>query len=381
MKNMKSKFLFALTVMLFLAKPVFAFETKAKNAILVDAQTGEYLFAKDYEKMVPPASMSKLMTIYLIFDELKKGNISLEDVFTVSENAWKKGGAATGGSTMFLKIGDEVKVEDLIKGIIIQSGNDACIVVAENIGGSEEEFVGMMNEKAQDLGLEHSHFANSTGLPHPDHRMSVEDLAKLAEKIINEFPEFYHVFAQKEFTYNGIKQGNRNPLLYSMKNADGLKTGHTEEAGFGLVASAKKGDRRLIAVMAGMNSNKERSDEANNIMNYGFSEFENYTILKAEEDVAEVPVWYGKEKTVLVGVEKDLIKTMLRSKSRKAKIKIVYDEPITAPIAKGQKVGEVVLKYNGEKTTYPLVAKSEVKRAGLFGRFIENVKYLILRKK
>ena len=358
-----------------------AYETKARNAILMDAQTGEYLFVKDHQKMVPPASMSKLMTIYLLFDELKKGNISLEDNFSVSENAWQKGGAATGGSTMFLKIGDEVKVEDLIRGIIIQSGNDACIVAAENIAGTEEEFVAMMNEKAAEIGLNNSNFANSTGLPHPDHKMSVEDLAKLSEMIINEFPEYYHIFSQKEFTYNGIKQGNRNPLLYSLNGADGLKTGHTEEAGFSLTASAKRGDRRLIAVMAGMKSNKERAEESNSLMTYGFSEFDNYNLLNADEDIVQIPVWYGKEKTVAAGVQKDVIKTMQRIKSKSAKIKVYYDKPITAPIEKGQKVGKIVVEYDENKTSYPLIAKNDVARVGVFGKFMANIKYLILGDK
>ena len=297
------------------------------------------------------------------------------------ENAWKKGGAATGGSTMFLNIGQEVKVEDLIRGIIIQSGNDACIVVAENIAGTEEEFVAMMNEKAVQIGLENSNFANSTGLPHPEHKMSVEDLAKLADKIINKFPEFYHIFSQKEFTYNGIKQGNRNPLLYSMKGADGLKTGHTEEAGFSLTASAKRGDRRLISVMTGMKSNQERAEESNNLMAYGFSEFNNYTLVKSDEVLAEIPVWYGKQKTVSAGVQKDLIKTMQRIKSKSAKIKVSYDKPLVAPIKTGQTVGEIVVEYDGNENSYPLVAKDDVAKVGVLGRFAANIKYYILGDK
>lgn len=374
----KTKFMFICAAMsISVASNANAYEIQARNAILMDATTGEYLFVKDHEKMIPPASMSKLMTIYLLFEELKKGNVSLEDTFTVSENAWRKGGAATGGSTMFLKIGEEVKVEDLIRGIIVQSGNDACIVVAENIAGTEEEFAALMNEKAAEIGLKNSHFANSTGLPDSEHKMSVEDLAKLSERIINEFPEFYHIFSQKEFTYNGIKQGNRNPLLYSMIGADGLKTGHTEEAGFSLTASAKRGDRRLIAVMAGMKSNKERADESNSLMAYGFSEFDNYTIITADDVVAEIPVWYGKEKTVDAGVDKDLIKTMQRIKSKTAKVKLFYDKPLTAPVAKGQKVGEIVVEYDENENIYPLIAKKDVKKLGILGRFIANVKYLL----
>ena len=218
------------------------FETAARNAILMDYDTGEYLFEKNIAESVPPASMSKLMTVYILMSKIKDGSIKLDDTFSVSENAWRKGGAATGGSTMFLSIGDNVSVENLIKGIVIQSGNDACIVVAENVAGSEDDFVILMNKTAKKLVLKNSHFENATGLPHPDHRMSMEDLAILARHIIKEFPELYHYFSQKEFVYNNIKQGNRNPLLYTMKGADGLKTGHTEEAGFCLAASATKGD-------------------------------------------------------------------------------------------------------------------------------------------
>ncbi|MBO5441473.1 MAG: D-alanyl-D-alanine carboxypeptidase [Alphaproteobacteria bacterium] len=209
-----------------------AYETKAKNAILLDYDTGAYLFTKNHQEKIAPASMSKLMTVYVLLQKIKEGEISLEDTFTVSENAWRKGGAASCGSTMFLKINQEVKVEDLIKGILIQSGNDACIVVAENIAGSEPEFAALLNETAEKMGLKNAHFENATGLPHPDHKISVEDLGLLARHLIHDFPEFYPIFKQKEFTYNGIKQGNRNPLLYSLKGADGLKTGHTDDAGF-----------------------------------------------------------------------------------------------------------------------------------------------------
>ena len=271
-----------------------AIETQARNAILMDYDTGQYLYVKDHEKMVPPASMSKLMTVNMIFEKLKDGSLSLDDTFTVSERAWKLGGAASGGSTMFLKIGEKVRVEDILKGILIQSGNDACIVAAENLAGSEDDFAEMMNKRARELGLNNSSFANSTGLPHPDQKMSVEDLAKLARHIIKEFPEFYHIFSEKYYTHNNITQGNRNPLLYSMPNADGLKTGHTEEAGFCLTASAKKGERRLIEVMTGMNSNKERSEEAERLMEWGFREFNNYNLLNKGQEIADIPVVLGK---------------------------------------------------------------------------------------
>ena len=356
-----------------------AIETKAKNMILMDYDTGQYLYTKDIDKMIPPASMSKLMTVYMIFSKLRDGSLSLDDTFTVSENAWRKGGAASGGSTMFLAIGDKVRVEDLLKGIVIQSGNDACIVAAENLSGSEEDFAVEMNKKAKEIGLKNSHFANATGLPHPDHRMSVEDLALLARMIIAEFPQYYHLFSQKEYTYNNIRQGNRNPLLYSMSSADGLKTGHTEEAGFCLTASAKRSNRRLIGVMSGLNSNKERSEEADKIMNWGFREFDNYTLLKKATKVAEMPVWYGEKASVDMLIGQDVLRTLPRSKADKVKLTAVYDKPVKAPVKAGQKLGHVRIEVPGEPDLeIPLVAASDVHKVGVWGKISKNLKYLLL---
>lgn len=356
-----------------------AIETKARNLILMDYDTGQYLYTKDADKMIPPASMSKLMTVYILFSKLSDGSLSLDDTFTVSENAWRKGGAASGGSTMFLSIGDKVRVEDLLKGIIIQSGNDACIVAAENLAGSEEDFAVEMNKKAKKIGLENSHFANSTGLPHPDHRMSVEDLAKLARLLISEYPQYYHLFSQKEYVYHNIRQGNRNPLLYSMPYADGLKTGHTEEAGFCLTASAKKGDRRLIGVMTGLKSNKERSEEADKIMSWGFREFDNYTILKKGSKVAEIPVWYGTGNEVPMVVSEDLVRTLKKSKSDGIKLIASYDKPVKAPVKAGQQLGVVKAEIPGQPTLeVPLVAAADVPEVGLWGRIRKNLTYLLL---
>ncbi|MBD9239170.1 MAG: D-alanyl-D-alanine carboxypeptidase [Alphaproteobacteria bacterium] len=355
-----------------------AIETQARNAILMDYDTGQYLYVKDHEKMVPPASMSKLMTVNMIFEKLKDGSLSLDDTFTVSERAWKLGGAASGGSTMFLKIGEKVRVEDILKGILIQSGNDACIVAAENLAGSEDDFAEMMNKRARELGLNNSSFANSTGLPHPDQKMSVEDLAKLARHIIKEFPEFYHIFSEKYYTHNNITQGNRNPLLYSMPNADGLKTGHTEEAGFCLTASAKKGERRLIEVMTGMNSNKERSEEAERLMEWGFREFNNYNLLNKGQTIAEIPVVFGSEKQVRLVVPETVKRTLKKSQAPKIKMTAVYDKPVKAPVAAGDKLGEVRIELDGqEMENLPLVADRNVEKLGFFGRIGQNLKYLL----
>ena len=355
-----------------------AIETKAKNLILMDYDTGQQLYAKEAQKIIPPASMSKLMTIYMIFEKLKDGSLHLDDTFTVSENAWRKGGAASGSSTMFLNIGEKVRVGDLIQGIIIQSGNDACIVAAENIAGSEEDFARAMNEKAQKLGMHNSSFANSTGWPHPDQRMSVEDLAILARALIKEFPDYYYIFSERNFTHNKIKQGNRNPLLYSMSEADGLKTGHTEEAGFCLTGSAKRGDRRLISVMSGLSSNKERSEEAEKIMNWGFREFDNYKILKQGQKVAELPVWFGTEKSVDLLVNQDVLRTMKKNKAAKAKLTAVYDKPVKAPVKQGDKLGFVKIEVPGTETIeVPLIADKDIKKVGWFGRIAENFKYIL----
>ncbi len=355
-----------------------AIETKARNAILMDFDTGQYLYTKEHDKKVAPASMSKLMTIYMVFDKLRNGTLSLDDTFTVSENAWRKGGAASGSSTMFLNIGQKVRVEDLIKGILIQSGNDACIVVAENLSGSEEDFAVEMQKKARKLGLNNSTFANATGWPHPDHRMSVEDLAKLSRIIISEFPEFYHLFSEKNFTYNNIRQGNRNPLLYSMSNADGLKTGHTEEAGFSLTASAHKDGRRLIEVMTGMSSNKERSEEAEKLMNYGFREFDNYKILNKGQIVGEIPVWMGEEKNVNMVVSEDLLRTIKRNKTEDLKLRAIYNTPLKAPVQQGDVVGKVRVEVPGSETVeIPLLAAKSVEKLGFFGRIKTNLQYLL----
>lgn len=358
------------------------FETAARNAILMDYDTGEYLFEKNIAESVPPASMSKLMTVYILMSKIKDGSIKLDDTFSVSENAWRKGGAATGGSTMFLSIGDNVSVENLIKGIVIQSGNDACIVVAENVAGSEDDFVILMNKTAKKLGLKNSHFENATGLPHPDHRMSMEDLAILARHIIKEFPELYHYFSQKEFVYNNIKQGNRNPLLYTMKGADGLKTGHTEEAGFCLAASATKGERRLIEVMSGMSSNRERSEEAERLMSWGFREFNNFKILTKGQTVAVAKVWYGKEDSVNLTVADDVLKTVHMSQQDNVKATAEFDEPVKAPIKTGQEIGTIKIEIEGQSPlNVPLIAANDVSETGMLGKFWANVKYFIFGAK
>ena len=247
-----------------LAPPAQALETRAREAFLIDVTTGTVLLEKDADVSMPPASMSKIMTAYLVFGALKEGRISLDDKLPVSEKAWRKG-----GSKMFVEVGSEVSVEDLLRGVIVQSGNDACIVLAEALAGSEEAFAEQMTRKAREIGMEGSTFTNSTGWPDPNHRMTARDLAILAERMVQDFPDFYHYYSEREFTYNGIRQGNRNPLLYKNLGADGLKTGHTEEAGYGLTASAERDGRRLVLVINGLESIKARSEEAERLIASG----------------------------------------------------------------------------------------------------------------
>ncbi|MFV0627230.1 MAG: D-alanyl-D-alanine carboxypeptidase family protein [Alphaproteobacteria bacterium] len=359
-----------------------AIETKAKYAILMDYDTGDYLFEKEAQLPVPPASMSKLMTVYILLEKMKSGEISPDDEFTVSETAWRKGGAATGGSTMFLPIGATVKVSELLQGIVIQSGNDACIVVAENLAGSEEAFAVEMNKKAKELGMENSSFANSTGLPHPDQRMSAEDLAKLARLIIQNFPEEYNIFSEKMFVYNGIKQYNRNPLLNSMYGADGLKTGHTEEAGYGLTSSVKREGRRLIGVLSGMSSMRERSEESEKLMSWGFRNFDNYQVVSKDKKMKEISVWMGTKPTVDVYPEHDVTLTLSRLDANKVKMTLVYDTPVKAPVVKGDVLGQIKIEIPEKETiNVPLVAVDNVAKKGFFSRVLSNLNYYLLGNK
>ncbi len=351
--------------------------TKAPHAFLMDADTGAVLMEKDAALPMPPASMSKLMTVFMLFEALQEGRVSLDSTFSVSENAWSKGGAASGSSTMFLHPHAQVRVEDLLRGIIIQSGNDACIVVAENLAVTEAEFAAKMSQRAREIGLSDSHFANSTGWPDPEHKMSARDLALLARELINRFPEYYPVFSEKTFTYNDIKQGNRNPLLYRFPGADGLKTGHTQESGYGLTASAKSGDRRLILVINGLSSNKERSEESDRLLNWGFSEFTNVTLFRKGDTVDTAEVWLGAKPTVALQAPESLTVTLPRAARREMKVSVVLDQPVPAPIKAGTRLATLKVVAPGlDPIEKPLVAAESVDRLGFVGRISAAVKYL-----
>ncbi|MBS6473386.1 MAG: D-alanyl-D-alanine carboxypeptidase [Acetobacter sp.] len=374
------KFLLSATTCLVCAASVAgAIETKAKNAVLMDFETGEFFYEKNADDPMPPASMSKLMTAYLIFERLKDGRLSPDDVFIVSENAWRKGGAKTGSSTMFLKDKQRVRVKDLLRGIIVQSGNDACIVAAENIAGSEAEFAELANQKAKELGLKNSHFANATGWPNPDHKMSAKDLAVLAHHIIRDFPEYYSIYSEQSFTFNGIRQENRNPLLMLMPGiADGIKTGHTSVSGFGLTGSAKKNGRRLIMVVNGLKTMKERGDESLRLMNWGFREFSNYAVLKENVKVVSVPVWLGETKSVSAVPAKGLTLTLPKGRQKDIVAHLKYKTPLKAPVKKGQEIASLVLSApEHADTVIPLYAERDVKRLGYFGRLKETVKHVL----
>jgi D-alanyl-D-alanine carboxypeptidase (penicillin-binding protein 5/6) len=358
--------------------PAQAIETIADQAYLIEMTTGQVLYEKNSDRPVPPASMSKMMTAYMIFERLRDGSLTLEDTFSVSENAWRKGGAKSGGSTMFLEPGKRAKVEDLLRGIIVQSGNDACIVVAESLASSEEAFAEEMTARAREMGLKDTAFKNSTGWPDPGHLSTARDLAMLAQHTIKDFPEYYHYYGEKEFTYNTIRQINRNPLLYKDIDVDGLKTGHTEASGYGLTASAVKGDRRLILVVNGLATKKDRSREPERLLNWGFRDFNNYRLFTAGEEVTEADVWLGKEAKVPLIIEAEMLLTLARKARRKMKVTVSFENPIPAPIAKGDPVARLVLTVPGrEPLEVPLLAGAAVERLGLFGRLGTALKAII----
>jgi len=355
-----------------------AIETIAREAFLMDATTGAVLFEKNGDVPMPPASMSKMMTMHMLFERIKDGSLSLDDTFTVSERAWREGGAKSGGSTMFLEPGSRVRVEDLIRGIAVQSGNDASIVVAEGLASSEEAFAQEMTIHAREMGLTNTTFRNATGLPDPQHLTTARDLARLAIETIRVFPEYYHYYAEKQFTYNGIRQGNRNPLLYQDTGVDGLKTGHTEEAGYGLTASAQRGDRRLVLVVNGLPSMRVRSHESARLLDWGFREFENYKLFAAGDTVTDADVWLGRERGVPLVIEQDLVVTLPRKARSEMKVAAVFEGPLPAPIAKGDKLAKLVVSAPGvDPLEVPLSAGADVGRLGVFGRLGAALKYLV----
>ncbi len=349
-------------------------DTIAKQAILVDITSNTVLFDKNADQRMAPSSMSKIMTMYMVFDAIKEGRLSLDSTLPVSERAWRMQ-----GSKMFVELHNNIKVDDLIKGVIVQSGNDACIVFAEGLAGSEPAFAERMNRRAKELGLKDSNLTNSTGWPDPNHYMTARDLAILAERLIHDFPEYYHYYAIREFKYHGINQGNRNPLLYRGMGADGMKTGHTEAGGYGLTASAEREGRRLILVVNGLPSMQSRADESARLIEWGFREFATYSLFRGGETIEQVPVWLGAQDTVPVTVPEDLKVTIARADRAGMKVSLVSDAPIAAPVKRGDVVGKLVISAPGfPGKEVPVQAAQDVDKLGFVGRALAAAKYLVL---
>lgn len=337
------------------------FDTLAKQAILIDAKSGAIFFEKDADTAIPPASMSKLMTQAIVFDMLKRGDLKLDQEMIVSIDAWKRGGAGAGGSSMFAEVNSRISLDNLLHGAIIQSANDACIVMAENIAGTEQAFAQRMNDKAKELGLKNSGFANATGLPDPGQRMSVRDLALLARYIILNHADYYKIYGEPDFTWNKIKQENRNPLLKEYPGADGMKTGYTKEAGYGLVGSATRDGRRLIMVIAGLDAIDKRKAEAQKLLDFGFTQFKSISIYEAGDVVSKARVWGGEERWVNLVIPDNFKIALAPFEQDKAEMKMTYSGPLIAPVKAGDKVGNVRLLLDGKVVAEePLQAAADV---------------------
>lgn len=368
------KFVFTLIAVMLSISPLSAFaqsngfETSAPHAVIIDYETGEILFEKGARRAIAPASMTKIMTAEMVFSALKSGLLSLDTEFLVSEEAWRRGGAKSGSSTMFLDLNSQVSVGDLIKGVIVQSGNDACIVLAEGMAGSEDAFAAQMTARAREMGLSSASFRNATGWPHPEHNISVLDLAKLARFQIKSHPEFYTLYNQRSFTWNGITQGNRNPLLGKFTGADGLKTGHTEVSGYGLVGSAERNGVRRIIVINGLDSKKSRSNVSLSLMNAAFNQFEVYTLMPAGEDIGRAKVFMGKSPDVGMALAAEVKTGLHISQKNDVKSRIEYKIP-PAPIARGDKIGTLIVSIEGrEDSSYPLFATDDVNSKSALGK-------------
>ena len=369
------KILILIISSIFIFNRALALNTTASQAIIYDYETKTVIFEKNSKELVSPSSMSKIMTIYYLFKKLKDGEIKLTDEFKVSKKAWKKG-----GSKMFVNVGESVKVEDLIRGIIVQSGNDACIVVAEAISGSEELFAEELNLLGQEIGLKNSNFTNSTGWPDPEHLMTAEDLLTLTIRTIEDFPEYYHYYAEKEFTYSNIKQNNRNPLLYSNIESDGLKTGHTSLGGYGIVVSIKQNNRRLILVLNGLKSSKERAKESERLSKIIINQYFNYLISEEDKIIKNLNVWGGKKKYVGAVPNQKIIVTIPKKVKNNLKMIVKYKLPLTAPIYKDKPIAELIVMKNDTNAVlskFDLYPEVDVEKSSFLAKIYYNFKYLI----
>ena len=357
------------------------FNVNARTAILQDYLSGKILYEKDADRKIFPASMTKIMTTIIAFDLLKNNEISLDDKFIVSENAWRLSEA--GYSSMFIMVGDEISVENLLRGIIVSSGNDACIALAEGIAGSEEEFAILMNEKAQEIGMENSNFSNSSGINAPDNISTVRDILIMSNYLIKNYPSYYEYFKEKEFTWDRtggdpIKQGNRNPLLYKNIGADGIKTGYLAYEKYSLASSIKRRDRRLIAVGSGFNTKNERSKESLKLLTWGLTKFDTIKIAKKNEIFTKIDVWHGKKNKLNAHVDTDIYKTIPKAKKKYLKVVVTYDGPISAPITKNDKVAQLKIIFKDEIIgNYDLLASEDVKKQNIFSRLLTSINFLL----
>ena len=355
------------------------FQTSAPFAILIEADSGTVLFEKNPDQLMHPSSMVKIMTAEVVFHAIRENKLKLEDEIVVSENAWRRGGAPSGGSTMYAAIHSRIKVQDLIRGVVIQSGNDACIVLAEALAGNESAFATMMTARARELGLTKSIFANSTGLPDPNLQMTARELALLAQHVIHTYPEFYPLYAEREFTWNRIRQQNRNPLLAMGIGADGLKTGYTKEAGYGLVGSAVQNGLRLIVVVNGLKSLKERADEARKLLEWGFRAFESRLLFAEGETVGEAKLYGGEQSKVPLVGERAIRLLVPRGINEKLIARIVYTGPVPAPVEKGQPIGKLKV-WRGEHVILeaPLRAGESIARGNMTQRAFDAATELVI---
>ena len=374
-------YLFFLLISVDFSKVQANFNIKARTAILQDFLSGKILYEKDADRKIFPASMTKIMTSIITFELLEKNEISLDDKFIVSENAWRL--SERGYSSMFIMIGDEISVENLLKGIIISSGNDACVALAEGIAGSEEEFAILMNEKAMEIGMTNTNFSNSSGINAPDNISTVRDILLMSNYLIKNYPKYYEYFKEKEFTWDRtggdpIKQGNRNPLLYKNIGVDGIKTGYLAYEKYSLASSIKRKERRLIAVASGFATKNDRSKHSLKLLTWGLTKFETIKIAEKNKTFTTIDVWQGKKSNINAYVKHDIYKTIPKAKKKYLKVKIVYDGPIAAPINKNESIAKLNIFFKDENIgTYDLLALENIKRQNIFSRLLTSINFLI----
>jgi len=381
---MKKKYLTSLMLIFcLLCSKIYSaeFDIKARTAILQDYLSGKILYEKDADRKIFPASMTKIMTSIIAFDLLKKGELSLDEKFFVSENAWRLSEA--GYSSMFIMVGDQISVENLLRGIIVSSGNDACIALAEGIAGTEEEFAIMMNSKAKEIGMYDTNFSNSSGINSPDNLSTVRDILIMSNYLIKNFPNYYEYFKEKEFTWDRtggdpITQGNRNPLLYKNIGADGIKTGYLDYEKYSLASSIERNGRRLIAVGSGFESKNSRSKESSKLLAYGITNFDTIEITKKKSKFVEIDVWLGQKDKIGVYSDSDIYKTIKKSRLSKLEAKIIYNGPIEAPIYKDDKIAKLIINYDGNLLSeHELLAIEDIKKKNIFSRILKSINYLI----